>query len=180
MKIYHGLDGIGLSEKDNIEVKIIHIEGRKKMREILFRGKRLNGDGWAYGDLSYHVQDYGEVYVFPGDGYDSPDCYEVDPATVGQYTGLTDKNGVKIFEGDIVSAENKFCNEETYRFIVKFGVCGGTENADHPVGYPCFFFEETRYKYPHAFMMRTDPVYFLNAYGCEVIGNIYDNHELLK
>ena len=147
-------------------------------REILFRGKRLNGDGWVYGDLSYHVHD-GEVYVFPGDGYDSPDRYEVDPATVGQYTGLTDRTGKRIFDGDIVSAKNEIL-QETYKFLVKFGMCGGVENVDFPVGYPCFFFEEITNTIPPEFMMRQDPLYFLNAYKCEVVGNIHDNPELLE
>lgn len=154
------------------------------MREILFRGKRIDNGEWVYGyyickqDPFLPGIDTNVIVTF--DENSMSVWNKVDPATVGQYTGLTDKNGVKIFEGDIVSAKNKFCGEETYKFIVKFGVCGGTENADHSVGYPCFFFEETRYKFPYEFMMRKDPVYFLNAYGCEVIGNIYDNHELLK
>lgn len=85
------------------------------MQEILFRGFHKQADGpdvaiidgvvergkWLYGDFSYHTQD-GIPYVFPADGYDSADFYEVIPSTVGQYTGLTDKNGKKIFVGDTV------------------------------------------------------------------------------
>ncbi len=85
------------------------------MQEILFRGFHKQADGpdvaiidgvvergkWLYGDFSYHTQD-GIPYVFPADGYDSADFYEVIPSTVGQYTGLTDRNGKKIFDGDRV------------------------------------------------------------------------------
>jgi hypothetical protein len=53
------------------------------MREILFRGKRIDNGEWVEGDLLYHVHD-GEVYVFPSNGYDSQDCYKVDPETSTQ------------------------------------------------------------------------------------------------
>ena len=66
----------------------------KIMREILFRGKI--GNDWAYGDLR---QFKNSVAIFR-QGYTFP--YLVIPSTVGQFTGLTDQNGVKIFEGDIV------------------------------------------------------------------------------
>jgi hypothetical protein len=68
------------------------------MREILYRGKRLDNREWMYGGIRI-VQ--GRYYVIPEDS--NPFDFEVDPATVGQYTGRTDVDGDKIFEGDFLS-----------------------------------------------------------------------------
>ena len=127
------------------------------MREILFRGKRHNGD-WVEGNL------------FIPDKPDTPTeicigtnviriTYDVIPETVGQYTGLTDKNGKKIFEGDIVKTD-KF-NTPNKRYVIKYDLLLGA-----------FIGEDNGTMYFTTF--DGDSELF------EIIGNIHDNSELLN
>lgn len=127
-------------------------------REILFRGKREDGLGdWVYGYLIIEPDGTNWIDHYP-DGLRR--TTKVIPATVGQFTGLTDKNGVKIFEGDVVFIED---NEgQLYDYVVKWdssSLCFiGVYNPNLP----------------------SLNVYLDELEGCEVIGNIHDNTELIK
>jgi len=74
------------------------------MREILFRGKRIDNGEWVYGYLSYLTEQKAVIIVWSNDGYNFEE-FEVIPETVGQYLELTDINNNKIFEKDILKAE---------------------------------------------------------------------------
>ena len=121
------------------------------MREILFRGKRICNGKMMFGSL-FCCND-GDCYIVADDFHRSH--YRVEPETVGQFTGLTDKNGKKIFEGDIVEV-----NHDTYP-----GARG-----------------EVFFRNGSFMLKKISDV--LSLYGflpwCEVIGNIHDNPELLE
>ena len=122
------------------------------MRQILFRGKRTDNGEWETGSLVIIRDGCSDKEVFIADkmtGYNTPVIKE----TVGQFTGLTDKNGVRIFEGDILRDDD---NEEN----------GVVEFVD---GEFCVVFGN----------IETHGIADI-ACCCYVIGNIHDNPELLK
>ena len=134
------------------------------MREIKFRGKRLDNGEWVVGsyieaenrDLSIAHQ------IVP---YESGEAVrEVDPVTVGQYTGLKNKNGREIYEGDILKSER-----DGRLYVVKFWsgmFYASVEECNKGVygGFPL-----------HALTENEE-----SGYECDIIGNIHDNPELIK
>jgi uncharacterized phage protein (TIGR01671 family) len=140
------------------------------MREILFCGKRINDGKWIEGHYVITPKfDGSRTAIITAD---SPRVlFYVEAETVGQYIGRTDKNGTKIFTGNIVKADD-------FMFVVKFGKCGGVANAEN-YGYMGFYFEAfgEGTKAAAKYGLRDDICYFTDV---EVIGNIHDNPELWK
>ena len=130
------------------------------MREILFRGRDVNSNEWRIGYFYTAVQ--GCVAII-GDGVDG---YQVKPETVGQYTGLIDKKGKKIFEGDIIKYRHHGINEKA---VIRYGA---PENRYTMYGW---YLDDNQGN--TAFRLSE---YFIKDYNCQVIGNIYDNPELME
>ena len=127
------------------------------MREILFRGKRTDNGKWVKGLLTVM---WGQYHIINPN--DENTAYPIDIETVGQYTGLTDNNGKKIFEGDIVKFtddDGDYSNYEVYfdnnlvAFMTKELPCGGIDDMSE--------WGKWRKRY-------------------KIIGNIHDNPELLE
>lgn len=129
------------------------------MREFLFRGKTSKGN-WCYGYIG-GSKEYPE-FIFPFNDYIG---IRVIPETVGQFTGLTDKNGKKIFEGDIVRV--KITQTED---IKTYG------NCKYKVGFIVYNEDFALFTCKNNFMNFIN--WAFNDY--EVIGNIHDNPELLE
>ena len=126
------------------------------MREIIFRGKLPSG-AWIEGDLRQYPSGAKAIK-----STDFTILMEVDPRTVGQYTGLTDKNGTKIFEGDIVHMNSK-----------KFGLSGHGHVVFRNGG---FAIDDRKRKRLYPFMQNGQ----YNAGDYRVDCNIYDNPELME
>lgn len=133
------------------------------MRKILFRGKSIITNEWTYGGIVHQTDFYGDIvdryYIVDGSEVCNDIGYveQVIPETVGQYTGITDKNGTKIFEGDTIQVDEI----EDQNFLVAWNNDdAGFELVDDGVYLPLFG--------------------TISGQNIKVIGNIHDNPELLE
>lgn len=123
----------------------------REIREVIFRGKRTDNGDWHEGEDIMRNTIRGKVCL----AKIGEDWISVDPETVGQYTGLTDKNGVRIFEGDIVS----LVKHDSLIYKVVYVPC--RYELVNSKGVNCFVLD------------------IYKSENIEVIGNIHDNPELL-
>lgn len=144
-------------------------------REILFRGKRIDNGEWVIGDLRQYTfisddcEDFYEIDTMSATiGYGH--SYKVDRDSIGQYTGLTDSKGNKIFDGDIL--QEYWFGKHNVLGVVEYGA--GTFDSGH-YRYTGFYYRDKRGDVDHT---NLHPM-LIKEYGIEVIGNIYDNPELL-
>ena len=155
------------------------------MLEILFRGKRKDNGEWVKGFYGINTicceqSTYLSAVIskMPQGIYDY-ESWEVELETVGQYTGVTDKNGTKIFEGDIIESVSRLVNSvgtptggtDISRYIIEWG--------EHKWVKKKFFCNRCDY-WKKNNVLPEDLYPNTASRYCEVIGNIYDNPELLE
>ena len=136
-------------------------------REILFKGKRVDNNQWTEGFLSFIYTDgrnsNGFIYTDKAQIYSPVEVrsHDVYTSTVGQFTGLTDKNGVKIFEGDKLYCEARLDKAEMYVVFeegqFRMVLCDKFKEYETGRGY-----------------------YDINSFQKTVIGNIHDTPALVK
>ena len=133
------------------------------MREILFRGKEKGQ--WVYGYYWKFEQNGTEAHVIR-DGADNLLKFNhiCEPESIGQYTGLTDKNGKKIFEGDILKISHSYDEDD---YVIR-------KVYDYR-GVLCVAYETPDWDFNALGFLDDD-----NEFVFEVIGNIHDNPELLE
>lgn len=137
------------------------------MRKIKFRGKRIDNGEWVYGSMVVINHLAYIVFRHKDDTYTTfmgRAVIEVDLKTVGQYTGLKDKNGREIYEGDVVeySSQGDGGGRDIWRGSVEF-----TDNA-----FQVRLVDGCNFNGSHEFLCDWS--------GCEVIGNIHENPEQLN
>lgn len=152
------------------------------MREIKFRGMRMRGTKGCiiYGDLR---NSQGDFYIYP---INDRSAYEVKPETIGQYTGLKDKNGKEIYEGDVLHI--KQYENNGYRLFgtdVNFPNCFTLDECKGKLlreGNELVYFSEGCMCVGDMFISALfgDMKYSYPIFEFEIIGNIHDNPELIK
>ena len=144
------------------------------MREILFRGKRVDNGEWIYGvpitdkatGDAYIITSTAGAYLRSEINNMCATGFRAIPETVGRYTGLTDKNGTRIFEGDIVKITGF---HTTAIAAVKYG-----SRSEKSTSWGWYFDDNDG----HTYLLESQA--FCKDYNAIIIGNIHDNPELLK
>lgn len=158
----------------------------KNMREIKFRGQRIDNKQWIYGSLSVEYDgscsiSYWESKLFePENNYSEMVCvwHDVIPETVGQFTGIEDKNGIEIFENDILKCYDYSALDETWLLDkIHTGIIEWTS----PI-YTLRVPGKIVYDTPCVKSYSEDVYlnYWDNSENKEVLGNIHETPELLK